>query len=173
MASKALPAERRKPSPAAAEPSLPFETSVGYQIRMTHRAVQRYLQARIEPFGVTPGMWYFLRALWDEDGLTQRELSHRTGTTEPTALNAIAVMERAGFVTRRRNRDDGRKINVMLTSKGRQLKKLLLPFAIEVVDTATRDFSERDKRQFLRQLHLIQRNVAAAIANLEPADIDA
>ncbi len=169
MTAKSVLTERRKMQPAAVEPSLPFETSVGYQIRMTHRAMQRYLQAKIEPLGVTLGMWYFLRALWEEDGLTQRELSHRIGTTEPTALNAIAAMERVGLVMRRRNQTDGRKINVILTAKGRRLKEVLLPFAIEVVDHATRGFSERDKQQLLGRLRLIQRNVAVAIAGLEPA----
>lgn len=38
---------------------LPFEESVGYQIRATHRV----LQLKIEPYGVTIGMWYFLRVL--------------------------------------------------------------------------------------------------------------
>jgi len=36
---------------------LPFDKSVGYQVRMTHRALQRHLQQKIEPHGVTPGMW--------------------------------------------------------------------------------------------------------------------
>ena len=47
---------------------LPFEDSVGYQVRATHRSLQRFLQIKIEPYGVTLGMWYFLRALWHEDG---------------------------------------------------------------------------------------------------------
>ncbi len=28
---------------------LPFDASVGYQVRMTHRALQRYLQSKIAP----------------------------------------------------------------------------------------------------------------------------
>src|ERR1700761_833733 len=90
------PAARSGDSPS----ELPFELSIGYQIRATHRALQRYLQMLIEPFGVTPGIWYFLRALWHENGLTQRELSDRTGTTEPTALIAIKYMETRGLVRR-------------------------------------------------------------------------
>ena len=62
---------------------LPFDDIVGYQVRMTHRALQRYLQTKIAPYGVTLGMWYHLRALWAEDGLTQRELSRRIGLMEP------------------------------------------------------------------------------------------
>src|SRR5918998_4629936 len=88
----------------------PLETSVGYQIRMVYRAMQRLLQTRIGPHGVTLGMWYSLRALWSEDGLTQRELSHRIGTMEPSTLSAIQIMERNGLVRRVRSRDDRRKM---------------------------------------------------------------
>ncbi len=136
--------------------SLPLGTSVGYQIRLTHRLVQRALQSRIEQHGVTPGMWYYLRVLWDRDGLTQRELSRLIGTMEPTTLSAIAAMEKQGLVRRERNERDRRKINVFLTGKGRDLEAVLLPLAIEVVSLATSGLSERDRTMLLRMLRSIQ-----------------
>src|SRR5438270_2003283 len=104
---------RVKPTPDD-RPSLPLARSVGYQIRATHRLVQRALQARIEPHGVSLGMWYYLRVLWDHDGMTQRELSRMVGQMEPTTLSAIAAMEKEGFVRRVRNAQDKRKMNVYL-----------------------------------------------------------
>jgi MarR family transcriptional regulator, organic hydroperoxide resistance regulator len=154
------------------DPSLPFSDSVGYQLRVTHRALQRYLQAMIQPHGITIGMWYFLRALWDEDGQTQRELSRRIGTSEPTTLNAIAAMERIGLVTRERDKTDGRKLNVLLTEKGWSLKTELLPLAIHVVQTATVDFTPDQRAAFLDSLAAVQRNLADATKDLEPTDIE-
>lgn len=153
-------AKMRETPKRSAEPALPLERSVGYQLRMTHRAVQRALQARIQPYGVTLGMWYFLRVLWDEDGLTQRDLSKRIGTMEPTTLNAIAAMERAGLVTRQRDQTDARKLRVLLTVRGRSLKAALLPEAIGVVDAATKGFSARDRDRFLDFLAAVQSNLA-------------
>lgn len=146
----------RMPSPV----ELPFESSVGYQLRMANRATQRYLQSKIEPYGVTPGMWYFLRALWQEDGLTQRELSRRIGTMEPTTLTALASMERAGLITRERDDADRRKLNVLLTAKGHALKEVMMPFAVEVVERATAGLSAEDKARFLRYLVTVQNNLA-------------
>jgi DNA-binding MarR family transcriptional regulator len=162
MARGRMVAKRTAASPRNSSASLPFTTSVGYQLRMTHRAVQRFLQGKIRPFGVTLGMWYFLRALWEEDRLTQRELSRRIGTMEPTTLTAIAAMERSGLVTRRRDKADRRKLNVMLTRKGRALKDKLLPLAIEVIDTATKGFSAREKQLLISYFHAIQHNLDAA-----------
>src|SRR5687768_7789806 len=130
----------------------PLETSVGYQIRMVYRAMQRLLQSRIEPHGVTLGMWYYLRALWSEDGLTQSELSRRIGTMEPTTLGAIQAMERSGLVKRVRSKDDRRKVHIHLTRKGRELESMLMPLAVDVVQTSVAGLSARDVEVLLQSL---------------------
>jgi DNA-binding MarR family transcriptional regulator len=151
------------PQETAGDEALPLELSVGYQVRMTHRALQRYLQIKIKPHGVTLGNWYFLRALWHEDGLTQRELSRRIGTREPTTMTAILAMEASGLVKRVRNSDDRRKQNVFLTTKGRRLKSKLLPLAREVVNTATTGLNEREIGLFLGFLGTVQRNLGPLV----------
>jgi DNA-binding MarR family transcriptional regulator len=151
--------------------SLALEVSLGYQVRVTHRAIQRLLQEKIAPFGVKLGMWYFLRQLWDTDGLTQRDLSHRIGTKEPTTLHAIKLMERSGLVSRRRNVSDRRKMHVYLTQKGRQLEAKLLPLAIEVVNAAVDGFSPTDVRRMLRYLTAMQENLGRSLAELEEEEV--
>ena len=71
----------------------PAESS-GYLVRDAHRAFQRLLEKRIAPYGVTRGQWYFLRVLWNEDGLSQRELSARVGMMEPTTVIACEAWKR-------------------------------------------------------------------------------
>jgi DNA-binding MarR family transcriptional regulator len=145
----------------------PIVQSVGYQIRVTHRALQRFLQLKIEPHGVTLGMWYFLRALWTEDGLTQRELSHRVGTMEPTTLSAIVNMEREGLVKRVRDKKDRRKQHVHLTAKGWALKAELIPLAKEVVSIAVQGLPAAEVNQLLHSLAEIQKNLQATISQFD------
>lgn len=165
MASPKSTSSLRSQAAAKDDDGLPLERSVGYQVRMTHRALQRYLHVKIKPHGVTLGTWYFLRALWHEDGLTQRDLSRRIGTREPTTMTAILAMEATGLVRRVRNDADRRKQNVFLTAKGRRLKSKLIPLAKEVVNTATTGLSEREVALFLGFLSAVQRN-------LEPVVVD-
>jgi MarR family transcriptional regulator, organic hydroperoxide resistance regulator len=155
--------------PTAAEADFPIAESVGYQIRVTHRALQRFLQTKIEPHGVTLGMWYFLRALWNEDGLSQRELSNRVGTMEPTTLSAILAMEKKGLVRRIRDRADRRKWHIHLTRKGRALKARLLPLARDVVDTAVQNLSAKEVKQLLAGLMEVQNSLHATLARLDEA----
>ena len=127
---------------------LPPSRSVGYLVRQTHRAFTRALQVRIAPHGVSIGMWYFLRVLWQEDGLSQRELSQRVGMMEPTTATALTNMERKGFVRRARNRSDRRIVNVFLTERGRALQDRLLPLAADVNQIALRTVSDEEVESF-------------------------
>ena len=129
------------------------DDSVGYVVRDVHRAFSRSLQAKIAAHGVSMGQWFFLRALWDEDGLTQRELSQRVGMMEPTTVTALNSMERRGLVERVRNPYDRRKVNIYLTPKGRGLREVLLPCAAEVSDLATRGVDPADLALAIDLLH--------------------
>lgn len=132
------------PEKAVGSPAAASDVTVGYIVRDAHRAFSRSLQSRIANHGVTMGQWFFLRALWEEDGLTQRELSQRVGMMEPTTVTALNSMERRALVERVRNPHDRRKVNIYLTPKGRALRDVLLPCADEVNDLATRGISPDD-----------------------------
>lgn len=141
-----------------------LEDSIGFQIRHTHRLMQRYLQMQIEPHGIALGTWYFLRVLWVKDGLTQRELSQAVGTMEPTTLVAIKAMMANGLVERRRNARDGRKINIYLTKKGKALEETWQPKAMEVNALATQGISDEEEHMLLDLLGRIQANLSRHIA---------
>src|SRR5688572_18209576 len=109
-----------------ARADLPHHESDGYLVRDAHRAFQRLLERRIAPHGVTRGQWYFLRVLWTQDGLSQRELSARVGMMEPTTVIALRSMQKAGLIRRVRGIDDRRVTRVHLTAKARRLRERLL-----------------------------------------------
>jgi DNA-binding MarR family transcriptional regulator len=157
--SKSAPA---KPAPDGFD--FPTDGSFGYLLRDTHRAFSKVLQARIASEQVTIGMWYFLRALWEEEGLTQRELSRRIGMMESTAVPALALMERRGLVTRERDAKDRRRSCVYLTKRGRALKSILLPYAKEANQVALEGLSEADQAELRRILRQVRANLERALA---------
>ena len=133
--------------------------SLGYLIRDCYRIFARRLEALISVHGVKMGQWYFLRELWEQDGLTQRELSNRVGMMEPTTVVAIRGMVKNGLVRRVRDAEDRRKVRIYLTAKGNGLKAQLLPRAREVNEIATHDLSVDEVRQFRGLLNRIKINL--------------
>lgn len=144
----------------------PMEHSVGSAVRLTHRGFAQALQDALAPYNIPVGMWYFLRVLWEEDGLTQRELSRRSGSMDSTTVEQLKNMEKSGYILRRRSTEDRRKIHVYLTPKGRALEAKLLPFAVAVNDSALAGLSDGE----IGFLRLVLSRIRA---NLETAREDA
>lgn len=132
---------------------------VAYLLRDAQRSLSRALADRIAGHGVTIGQWYFLRSLWEEDGLTQRELSQRVGMMEPTTVAALNGMERRELVRRVRNKRDRRKINIHLTEKGQALRNTLMPCEDEVNTLAVDGLSGSEQRALQRALQQVVRNL--------------
>ena len=137
------------------------EDSLGFLIRDTHRVFSKVLRTKIARDGVTLGMWFFLRVLWEEDGLTQRELSRRIGMMEPTTVSALGTMEKRGFVVRRTDKRDKRRRLVFLTRKGRALKRKLLPFAYEANLVAIGAIEDPGVEELRRLLSRVKENLTA------------
>ena len=108
------------------------------------RSFQRSLQMRLARFDVPFGHWTFLRALWERDGLTQKQLSDEVGVMEPTTLMAVRAMEARGWVQRRQRADNRKNVHVYLTDAGRALKDVLVPLAEEVNATGARGLTAEE-----------------------------
>ncbi len=133
----------------------PPQESFGFLIRDLHRAINRDLAKKIAPSNLTTAQWFFLRSLWEKDGISQRELSRSVGLTEPTTVAALKVMERNGLIQRARDKLDTRKIIVKLTRKGRSLKKKLLPYAREINNRILEDFSQKEIDKLMNTLRTL------------------
>jgi DNA-binding MarR family transcriptional regulator len=129
-------------------------------LRDATRAFLRSLQMRLMPRSVSLGHWPFLRILWENDAITQRELSARAGVMEPTTFSALQTMQRLGYITRRQVAGNKKKIFICLTPKGRLLRNQLVPLAEEVNDIALRGISAEDVAITRRTLLAIVENLA-------------
>jgi MarR family transcriptional regulator, organic hydroperoxide resistance regulator len=134
--------------------------------RMAHlvkdatRALVRSLQTRLAKHEVSFGHWTFLRILWESDGLTQRELSREAGVMEPTTFAALRAMESRGYIVRRQLAGNRRKVHIFLTTRGRALKRTLVPLAEAVNRVAVRGVTSADIAATRRTLMTVLVNLA-------------
>lgn len=155
-----------------AEPAdLAPDRSLGFQVRRCHRAFDRVLSGHLAPSGLSSGFWYFLRALWQEDGATQKRLAQLNNVTEPTAVAVLGAMERMGVVRRERNAADRRKVNVFLTARADDLKAELMPVAHRINEIAGAGITAADIDICLSVLNRMSENLSREAARLsaEPA----
>jgi DNA-binding MarR family transcriptional regulator len=142
--------------------------SLGYLCRIAFRHFSRALEKRTLPKGVSSGQWRFLRVLWTEDGLTQRELSRRVGMREPTTVTALKRLERSGLIRRAGSEMDRRKVHVHLTAKAVALKAELMPMVAEVNVLATRGMKPGDVALLRDLLERLAANLADEARSVTP-----
>jgi len=135
------------------------EETIGFLLWDTTRSFIREFSKLIQRHGVNFGQWPFLRVLWTEDGLTQSALAERVRMRGPTTMQALEGLERRGFVRRRRNPEDARKINVFLTPKGRRVYPLVLPEIRRVNVKATRGMKRAELETLKRHLRRLRQNM--------------
>lgn len=137
------------------------EERIAHLVRVAARGFTRSLQTRLAGFDMTFGQWIFLRILWEEDGLTQRTLSERAQLTDPTTHAALVKLENFGYVVRKRiKHNDRRPQYVFLTDRGRALKDVLEPLAIEANEVATRGLSKAEVEELRRMLNVLIENLS-------------
>lgn len=136
------------------------DNSIGYLARVVFRSFSRLLERRTLTHDVSAGQWRFLRQLWREDGITQRELSERVGMREPTTVVALKGLEKAGFITRMKTEEDRRKTFIFLTPHARKLELALAPMNAEIHEIATRGLSDDEVEVLQRLMRRVIENLA-------------
>jgi len=132
---------------------------IAHLVKETLRAFQRSLHIRFFDQSVSLGHWVFLRILWEQDGLTQQELSERAGLMVPTTFVALRAMEKAGYIRRAKRPGNKKNVYLHLTPLGWRLKEVLVPLAVETNTIATEGLSAEE-------LLVLRRCLARMLANL-------
>jgi DNA-binding MarR family transcriptional regulator len=141
--------------------------SAGYIVRATYLAFTRVLQKRLAMYRLTSPQWYFMREIWIQEGLNQRELSERVGTAESTTVSALRVLERRRLIYRESTPRDRRASRVYLTEAGRRLRDDVLPVIEAVNKIAIEGLSQRDIKNLERILAHIRQNLWRSLEDIE------
>jgi len=135
--------------------------SAGYLMNHLSRIFARALAGRIAPLGLMPGQFPVLLALWEEDGLTQRDLVERLDVEQATMANTLARMARDGLVARLPHATDRRVQVVRLTERARALEAPAKAAAMAVDDDLLTGLPEPAREAFIAALRTIVVTAAA------------
>ena len=141
----------------------PLDTSIPFLLRRTSRYFRLAMQNRLRQYDLGFSHWFFLRALWLKDGITQRELCQRIEAPEPAAVAALRELERQRYVRRVRDNDNKRQILVFITPKGHALREKLLPHAYELASMGVKGIPEHEVALLRSLLNRIRDNMIAAL----------
>ena len=133
-----------------------IETSVGFLLAKAHQRLFAHFREELTPYGLTPPQFALLAFLWENDALSQVELSEKTQIDRSTIGGLIDRLQKAGLVERHPNPNDRRSFLVQLTPRGRALEKDLTTLALRVRKRFTSRLSEREYDQLSELLEKLR-----------------
>lgn len=103
-----------------------------------------------------------LHVLWEEDGISIKELSFKTGLAVSTLTTMIDRMEEANLIKRIPDKKDRRKILIKLTEYTNSLKGVYDEISQKMTDYSYDGFSENEIETMERLLKKMLDNVEKA-----------
>ena len=134
---------------------LPREESAGYLVNHAARQFAVLLAERLKPLGLAPAQNAVLLVLWQEDGLSQRELVDALNIRQATAAKTLERMERDGLIAREPHPNDARIKLIRLTDKARALEDEVTGIARSVNKAALATLSDPERALILEMLKKI------------------
>jgi len=114
-----------------------LDDSLGFIVSRTNTKLKNELLHQFKPYDVTPEQWAVLNRLWEQDGMTPKELSEKTFKDLPNTARILEKLMRKKLVLRQPDPADKRSSQVFLTERGKKLKEVLIPIAQGVLNQAT------------------------------------
>jgi DNA-binding MarR family transcriptional regulator len=104
-------------------PFVSLEQEVYLSILRTASELSHAVDQVFRPFDITPSQYNVLRILQGAgtDGLCRNEISERMVTATPDMTRLLDRMEKAGWVTRERAKEDRRQVSTHITKSGMEL----------------------------------------------------
>ncbi len=127
---------------------------LGLFMQASHAYFQKSFQ-QLNNIGLHPGQPPMLWHIFEEEGLSQKELARRLQVRPPTVNVSLQRMERADYICRRQDEKDQRVSRIYLTEKGRQLASRIGVIMKANEEQITRGLTEAEVcllSRFLKQL---------------------
>ena len=112
----------------------------------------------LKQHGLTVALWPTMMCLWEEEGVTQRDIAKKSKVENSTTTRTLDKLEKLSLIERRDDPNSRRSFRIYLTPEGRALKDKLLPIPMAVNHDLLSSLEPTEQKEMLR---LLQKMVAA------------
>ncbi len=97
------------------------EAMLCFDVYALQQAFGRLYKPLLDPLGLTYPQYLVMVVLWETAPLTVGQIGHRLGLESSTVTPMIKRLEKTELLTRARDKEDERRVQVHLTQAGRDL----------------------------------------------------
>jgi DNA-binding MarR family transcriptional regulator len=133
-----------------------IEKSIGFLLSKAYQRAWAILREEIEQYDLTPPQFGLLSFLWQQDGLTQVELSEKGQIDRSTVGGLIDRLERNGLLERRQHPQDRRAYRIYLTEHGKEMESILSACAERSLKRFTSGLNGDEINELTRMLEILR-----------------
>ncbi len=146
----------------------PFSGMLIHKLIRLGDEIEAQFALRLAPLGITIPMYRVLVILVKNPGHhTLNTISRSLDVETSTLSRQITTMTRLGLVTRDRTAENGRIVQIDITSRGHEVAAQLIPFAEQFEATSRRNLSERQLVELSEILDTVRQNFSQMISTAD------
>jgi DNA-binding MarR family transcriptional regulator len=130
--------------------------SIGFLLSKAYQRAWAIMRSEIETYDLTPPQFGLLAFLWQQDGLTQVELSEKGQIDRTTIGGLVDRLEKLGLVERRQHPQDRRAYKIHLTESGKGMEGPLSECADRTLKKLTRGLTQHEVSELRRMLEILR-----------------
>lgn len=137
-----------------------LDNQVNHRIAIVAGLLKRQIYRIIAENGVeiTPEQWVILNYLWEKDGLTIGELATKSKKDFANVTRIVEKLQKQGYVTKEKSKDDGRSYLVFYTKKAKEIKSEVKKCQKRSLKISLKDVSQKEQDAILAILDKIEKN---------------
>ena len=134
------------------------QNSFGWMINVVANKASKDFDVELKQHGLSLALWPTLMCLWEEEGITQRDIAAKSKVENSTTTRTLDKLEKLEFVERRADPNSRRSFRIYLTEKGKALEEQLVPIPIRLNKELMNELDAEEQQQMIK---LLQKMVAA------------
>lgn len=128
------------------------QSSFGWLINVLANDASKLFDNELKKHGLTIALWPTLMCLWEEEGVTQRDIAKKSKVENSTTTRTLDKLEKLGLVERQPDPESRRSFRIYLTEEGRALQSQLVPIPAGLNKEYLSVLESNEQKELLRLL---------------------
>jgi len=133
------------------------QKSFGWLLNVVANKASKDFDTELKKHGLSLALWPTLMCLWEEEGVTQRDIALKSKVESSTTTRTLDKLVALDLVERREDPHSRRSFRIFLTEAGKALKAELLPIPIAINRDLLSSLEIEEQKEMIR---LLQKLVA-------------
>lgn len=133
------------------------QKSFGWLLNVVANKASKDFDTELKKHGLSLALWPTLMCLWEEEGVTQRDIALKSKVESSTTTRTLDKLVALDLVERRDDPNSRRSFRIYLTEAGKALKTDLLPIPVAINADLLSSLEAQEQQDMIR---LLQKMVA-------------